>query len=516
MDKETSDFAKLYHIVLSGIFLIIPFLPLFNVRSFNRQGEETSYDTYFLFDSDPTDLFKIPLFYLPLMYIIVLLLLTSSISIIMQYLVKSNNNNRIYKLASPIIAIFPLIIAMDISIRITVIGIIFFGIYYLLTKNHNYLRLVPIVSISLALYLIDEELRRPFIDGAYNSRTMFENVVPMSIGYIMLLILMIMIIDLRKFDYYQTFEEYKINLKKNILAKIKGVWGPTTAQYVGFHITSLIIMMVTYGMAFSNSNVNPLYAPIYYMQIVYSYGLNSTIELPNWIDYFAYLLAPMVLTMFSFLVFTMKAGGFAPNGPGIEITAPESRLYEITRLEFQSWSYFSMDVPLAEIYYFNNPKLNQFYIYNMFLAIILGYIIGSILRYYFFKNEQGAKFKSYFKLYLIFAIFLGTTIGTLSAPLIVVPGGIIGNIFNTKENFRNKNRFLLYKYLLIDHRDNGNYHPITVIWALLIFSIPIMLIGVLIDIVIGKLLSGDYFKKSVNQQIEGRVINEKHSKLPWD
>lgn len=345
---------------------------------------------------------------------------------------------------------------------------------------------------------------------------MFENVVPISIGYIMLLILMIMIIDLRKFDYYQTFEEYKINLKKNILAKIKGVWGPTTAQYVGFHITSLIIMMVTYGMAFSSSNVNPLYAPIYYMQMVYSYGLNSTIELPNWIDYFAYLLAPMVLTMFSFLVFTMKAGGFAPNGPGIEITAPESRLYEITRLEFQSWSYFSMDVPLAEIYYFNNPKLNQFYIYNMFLAIILGYIIGSILRYYFFKNEQGAKFKSYFKLYLIFAIFLGTTIGTLSAPLIVVPGGIIGNIFNTKENFRNKNRFLLYKYLLIDHRDNGNYHPITVFWALLIFSIPIILIGVLIDILIGKLLSGDYFKKSVNQQIEGRVINEKHSKLPWD
>ena len=45
----------------------------------------------------------------------------------------------------------------------------------------------------------------------------------------------------------------------------------------------------------------------------------------------------------------MKASGYAPNGPGIELTAPESRYYELTRLRYQDWSYFGMDVPLQKM-----------------------------------------------------------------------------------------------------------------------------------------------------------------------
>ena len=114
------------------------------------------------------------------------------------------------------------------------------------------------------------------------------------------------------------------------------------------------------------------------------------------------------------------------------------------------------------------------------------------------------------------AIFTGYTIGTLTAPLIIVPGGIVGNIFNTQEGFRFRNRFLLYKYLLIDHADNGNYHPLSIAWALVIFSIPMILIAVSIDLIIKKLFLGTLFEKKESKQIIGRTIDERKTKLPWD
>ena len=506
MEMVASKFAKQYHYFVASLFTLVTLLPIFNIKSFNSDKEELESNLYFIFDMDRSTLYNRQLF-----YIIILLLVISSLSVFL-FLKYNENNGSIVSKVIPFIVSIPLLLASQISWRITIVGILFYVVYFIIQRSHGYVRFSPFISSSIVLYLLDEELRRPFIDNAYARRSMFDNVAPASIGYILLILAIILSLYLNKVNLNHSGKEFQISLKNNLIKRIKSLWGPTSAQYLGFHITTLIIMMITYGI----ENGNFFYGPIYYLQLVYSYGLNSNLELPIWINLVAYILAPIIVITFCSMLFFMKASGYAPNGPGIELTAPESRYYELTRLRYQDWSYFGMDVPLAETYYFDNPKLSQFYLFTIFGSIIIGFLLGSVIRHFTFGKDKGAKLYSYFRLMFLSAIFTGYTIGTLTAPLIIVPGGIVGNIFNTQEGFRFRNRFLLYKYLLIDHADNGNYHPLSIAWALVIFSIPMILIAVSIDLIIKKLFSGTLFEKKESKQIIGRTIDERKTKLPWD
>ena len=152
--------------------------------------------------------------------------------------------------------------------------------------------------------MLDEELRRPFIDNAYARRSMFDNVAPASIGYILLILAILLSLYLNKVNLNHSGKEFQISLKNNLIKRIKS-FEDTSAQYLGFHITTLIIMMITYGI----ENGNFFYGPIYYLQLVYSYGLNSNLELSIWINLVAYILAPIiVITFCSMLIFHESIG----------------------------------------------------------------------------------------------------------------------------------------------------------------------------------------------------------------
>lgn len=367
-----------------------------------------------------------------------------------------------------------------------------------------------IISIILgftSIFLVDL-FRNFLIDEAYSAKTAYDMVAPYSFGFYLIVIGMISNVVSYKLRSHVTQKEAVNYVKQKSKSGVKSLFGPTMIQYISIHVVSLLAMFTFYG-AYAGFG-KMLEGPAYYQNALLTYGLNRTAEISEIWNYIAIFTAPIFMLLIGTTLFVLGAGGFAPNGPGVEETALDSTFFDRGGNNFEIWGYFSKDIPFADIY-FGSFKFNLFYIFIVIAPIILGGLVGSLINYY--KFDKG---KSKFKYYLIFiaisSFIISIIYASISAPVFISISGIFESLIVD----RRTNHFIRYKWIAFDDPDNGNYNPMSLFSIIIILWIPIILYLTNLKRLIEGLTKRKFLERKESEQILGKYFDNSETELPFE
>lgn len=380
---------------------------------------------------------------------------------------------------------------------------------FLLFKNHlkKEIEWVTIIIGLLALLFIDMP-RTDVINASFNENRAFANSAPTSWGVLFIWIGILGAYMSMKVISFDSPTEFKEAVKEYGKNRTRKFLGPEMTHYVAMYILSLLAMTITFGIYAGFGRM--LEGPAYYQQAILTYGLNRSVELsPVW-DYLSFFTAPFIVTIIGLILFVLPAGGFAPNGPGVEQTQLESYFTGPHGVDFNIWGYFKMDIPFSE-HYFGSFKHNVFYLIVVIMPIVVGGIIGALINYYM-RNKNMSKFGMHMKNISIIIFVVSLVYAMLSAPVYISTYGFIHSMFlDRKDNY-----FLNYKWLDFQAPDNGNYHPMAIFTIGFMIFIPVMLYFTIIGNTVKFVLTGDYLKQKESVQIKGKYIDETISELPFE
>lgn len=396
-----------------------------------------------------------------------------------------------------------------VSIFILLLAIISIIVSMVKASKEQMNRRFTLISLILGFFsivVIDFYRQKSIIDSALIAHTSFRNVAPFSFGVYFIWIGIFFNIMTLKWPGYESKEALVEHVTFYTKSKASSLFGPTTVQYLTIHVITLFFMFITFGIWKGFSKI--LQGPAYYQQMILTHGLNSGIKVPFILDVFAIFTAPLVVILMGMVLFSLKTSGFAPNGPGIQATAPEHRYYEVFS-DFETWAYFSKDVPFGDIY-FGSYKFNLFYILIVFLPLILGVIIGSIINH-MKMNSKTVVFKHYFYVLLLAGFIISVIMSSFTAPVYISPWGFFESLFIDRRN----NTFIRYKWYYYDSVDNGGYHPLSIFDYLIIVWLPILAIITIIDKLIITSLTGEMRKKSESLQVQGKYYDNDDMDLPF-
>lgn len=359
----------------------------------------------------------------------------------------------------------------------------------------------------VAIFLVD--LYRNFlIDEAYAASAAFANVAPYSFGLYFIILGLISNVVSLKLRSNVTQEEAINYVKQKSATGIKSLYGPTMIQYISIHVVSLLAMFISYG-AYAGFG-KMLEGPAYYQNAILTYGLNRTVEVSAFWNYIAIFTAPIFMLLIGTILFVLAAGGFAPNGPGVEDTAIDSTFLDRGGNDFANWGYFSKDMPFADVY-FGSYKMNLFYIFIVIAPVLLGGLIGSLLNYFKFEKKK-SKYKNHMIFIAISSIIVSFIFASLSAPVFISVSGIFESLIFD----RRTNHFIRYKWIVFDDPDNGNYNPMSLFGIINILWIPIILYLTNLKRLIEGIVERKFLERKESEQILGKYLDHKGSDLPFE
>ncbi|MHA2252037.1 MAG: hypothetical protein ACXAD7_16860 [Candidatus Kariarchaeaceae archaeon] len=407
--------------------------------------------------------------------------------------------------------------ALGIIALVMILISVFWLIFSLVIIQRN-IRPMKAPGLSLIFgifaYLIIDFERSNYVERSYDEDFSFYNVIPYGIGlYVLLVVIFLNFITIRM-NPTKTFPDARRELKETTIKISKWGFGPTLIQIVSIHFASLILMMFHYG--YHEGFGNAYKGPQYYTELFLTFGLNRFVEdeipaiflsVP-----LSFIIAPMIVLILGVMFFFLQGAGFAPNGPGVEITGPEGEFWQRQdAIRMHEWAYFSKDLPGAENYLMDNPKLNSFYIVVIFLSLFVGAVIGALINFYLFSTKVQPKIFSYLRFFAISCWFVSVLTSVFSAPVYVLPVGIFFSILVDKDT----NFFVRYKWLKIHDADNGYYHPLSTWWGLMIFWLAMTIVLISINFIITHLVKGDLFAKKESIFIKGKFHDESETDLPF-
>ncbi len=394
-----------------------------------------------------------------------------------------------------------------ISLVFLIFGIIF-TVFAMIKgeRKRLFIRLSILSAISSILAV--DIYRQKLIDDSYAAHTNYANIIPFSFGfYFQWIAILFLFIALRLPD-FESNEEFKEYVKEISKSKSKNIINSTTTVYIAIHILSLIAMYISYGAYFGFGKV--LEAPAYYQKAMLTYGLNYDETIPEFWNYIAIFTAPMIVILLGVSLFTLRTSGFAPNGPDIKNTAPETSLYLGEGRDFDIWGYFSMDIPFAEKYAFNF-KLNFFYFFIIILPLLIGPIIAGLYNYYKL-NKASSGFKQHMTIVAVSAFIFSIIFSNLSAPVYISLWGLLKSLIID----RRTNYFIRYRWVSYEFLDNGNYHPMSIFNYMVLVWIPILIYFVVINNFIKAWINGELKEKKESKQVMGKYYDEAEQDLPFE
>ncbi|MCE7734864.1 MAG: hypothetical protein GPJ54_08315 [Candidatus Heimdallarchaeota archaeon] len=374
-------------------------------------------------------------------------------------------------------------------------------------KFSKWMSIISLILGFVSIFLVDL-FRNFLIDQAYADKTAFNMVAPYSFGFYLIVIGMISNVVSYKLPSHVTQEEAINYVKQKSNSGIKSLIGPTMIQYISIHLVSLLAMFISYG-AYAGFG-KMLEGPAYYQNAILTYGLNRTAEISAIWNYIAIFTAPIFMLFIGTTLFVLQAGGFAPNGPGVQQTAIDSTFLDFGGVQFDIWGYFSKDIPFADIY-FGSFKINLFYIFIVIVPILLGGLIGSLINYYKFDNRN-SKYTNHMIFIAISSFIISIIYASISAPVFVSVSGIFESLLID----RRTNHFIRYKWIAFDDPDNGNYHPMSLFVIINILWVPIILYLTNLKRLIVGVTERKFLERKESEQILGKYLDHKETKLPFE
>jgi hypothetical protein len=367
------------------------------------------------------------------------------------------------------------------------------------------------ISALLAYYLIDS-FRRMLIDEAYTHDIVFDDVAEYSIGLYILLFTIALNLIIPRIKPESNSEEILASVKEKSKNGFKSMYGPTFVIYASIHFTALIFIILSYGYWAGWDKMFD--GPTYYIEMIFTFGLNRNVadELPWYITTFSWIFAPTIVVIVGSIFFFIKLSGFAPNGPGPEVTSPEVILLDPV-YGYDKWAYFSMDVPNINEhnYLSDNPKLNLFYLVIVFGSIFVGAIIGTLVNFIIFKKDNQARYYHFLRFIIIQGWFIGWVFASMSAPVFVLPSGIFQSLIFERDT----NHVVKYKWVLADDADNGFYSPLSIFWFIAIVWTFLTAIFFGMGSFIRYILTGDFLKKTERTDVKGKFVEDEITELPF-